>query len=65
VLIEVRNTLGNGEVVWVRDFVVVQKIENESENLAEVSCHSMPVNMSFTSFLNPLSCTTFMQMSKT
>lgn len=36
VLVQVDNTLGDGEVVWVWDFVVVEQIENETEDLYQL-----------------------------
>lgn len=35
-LVQVDNTLGDGEVVWVWDFVVVEQIENEAEDLYQL-----------------------------
>jgi hypothetical protein len=43
VLVQVDNTLGDGEVVWVWDFVVVEQIENETEDLYQL-VHSLAVS---------------------
>jgi hypothetical protein len=32
-LVKVHDTLGDGEVVWVRDLVVVEQVENETKDL--------------------------------
>jgi hypothetical protein len=38
VLVQVHHTLGDGEVVWVRNLVVVEQVENKAKNLYPLVC---------------------------